>query len=162
VVLLRANETINSLAEIDLKEHWQQGKRGIILDLDNTITPWQQDALTEEALNFIARARTINYKIHILSNASYQRTKKVAERLAVGFTAPGFKPILRGYCRALRELSISASQVIVIGDQIFTDILGGNRAGCYTILVAPLAKREFAGTKIMRFLERLICGRICL
>jgi predicted HAD superfamily phosphohydrolase YqeG len=53
-------------------------------------------------------------------------------------------------------MGVTAAQTAVVGDQIFTDILGGNRAGLYTILVKPLARREFVGTKINRTLEIFI------
>jgi len=56
----------------------------------------------------------------------------------------------------LEIMGVSGDQAAVIGDQIFTDILGGNRAGLYTILVKPLARREFMGTKIARSLELLV------
>jgi len=154
--LLHPNAVVTSLSGIDLEDLWKKGKRGIILDLDNTITPWHQDVLTQEAKDLVAQARALSFKIYLLSNASHARTKRVAEQLAVGFTAPGFKPLLRGYKIALQKMGLPAEQVIVIGDQIFTDVWGGNRAGCYTILVTPLEKTEFIGTKLMRLLELLI------
>ena len=158
MTFLRPDAVVTSLASIDLETLWHKGKRGIILDLDNTITPWRQDTLTVEAEDLIAKARSMSYKIHLLSNASGKRTKRVALQIDVGYTAPGFKPFQGGYNRALKQLALSAEQVIAIGDQIFTDIWGGNRAGCYTILVTPVERTEFIGTKFMRLLE-LIIGR---
>lgn len=158
MTLLHPNAVVTSLNDIDLETFWNKGIRGIILDLDNTITPWRQDILTADAQTLIAKAHSLSYKIHLLSNASKSRTKRVATRLQVGYTAPGFKPFRRGYNKALKQLQLSADQVIVIGDQVFTDVWGGNRAGCYTILVTPLERTEFIGTKLMRLLE-LIIGR---
>jgi len=154
--LLQPNAVVTSLAGIDLEGLWNKGKRGIILDLDNTITPWHKDVLTTEAEALIAAARRRSYKIHLLSNASHARTKRVAAKLEIDFTAPGYKPFRRGYRLALQKLDLPGEQVIAVGDQIFTDVWGGNKAGCYTVLVTPLAKKEFIGTKLMRLLELLV------
>lgn len=155
---LHPDIVVTSLSVIDLEDLWGRGKRGIILDLDNTITPWRQDSLTDDARGLIDKAHAMSYKIYLLSNASKDRAKRAAEKLNVGFTAPGFKPLRWGYRKALRYMGLSPDQVIVIGDQMFTDIWGGNRSGCYTVLVSPLDSTEFIGTKIMRVLE-LIVGR---
>lgn len=153
---LQPDLVVNNLREIELIKMWESGKRGIILDLDNTITPWHKNELTTEAVQLIDQARTLGYQLYLLSNATFRRTELVARELGVSFTAPGLKPLTRGYRKAMQELKLTPEQVIVIGDQIFTDIWGGNRAGCYTILVTPLENREFIVTRLMRRLERLI------
>lgn len=158
MTLLKADAEVAFLSEIKLEELWDKGKRGIILDLDNTITPWHQNKITAEAQAMIDKARSLSFKIHLLSNASFSRTRKVAAQLGIGCTAPGYKPFRRGFRLALKEMGLRAEQVVVIGDQIFTDIWGGNRSGCYTILVNPLERKEFFGTRIMRLME-LIIGR---
>lgn len=158
--LLQPKALVTSLSGIDLEGLWNQGKRGIILDLDNTITPWQQDVLTTEAELLIKSARAKGYRIHLLSNASNARAKRVADTLEIGFTAPGYKPFSQGYKQALQKLGLPGEQVIAIGDQVFTDVWGGNRAGCYTVLVTPLQSKEFIGTKITRLLERLVRRKI--
>ena len=66
------------------------------------------------------------------------------------------KPRRRAFRKALEELKLSVSDVAVLGDQIFTDVLGGNRMGLYTILVTPISDKEFIWTKLMRQFERLI------
>lgn len=154
--LLTPDLSVQELDEIDLNSLWAQGFRGIILDLDNTITPWHRNELRKNTERFVKQARVLGFKICLLSNASKQRTELIAAGLNVPFVAPALKPRKQGYRRALSLLGLEAEQVVSVGDQIFTDILGGKRMGCYTILIPPLSRVEFPGTKILRLLEKLI------
>ncbi len=152
--LISPNETVNSLSEIDLKALYLAKKRGIILDLDNTITPWNQYKVNHKAHNFIHNALQLKYKICLLSNASRVRTGKIAKLYNLPYVAAAFKPRKKPFQQALQLLNLENNEVMVIGDQLFTDILGGNRINCYTILVNPLEEKEFIGTKLMRMLEK--------
>lgn len=156
---LKPDLTISSLDEISLQALWEIGIRGLIFDLDNTITPWRQDEITREARSLIEEALLLNFEVAILSNATRKRTEKIAGSLKLPFLAPAWKPRRGPYTKLLKGMRLSGRQAAVIGDQLFTDVLGGNRAGCYTILVNPLEKKEFFGTKIARFLERLLGRR---
>ena len=68
------------------------------------------------------------------------------------------KPLPFKYNQVIAELSYSKKEVMAIGDQVFTDVLGGNLAGCTTVLVSPLSMIEFSGTKLLRFME-ILTGR---
>ncbi|MGI6144597.1 MAG: YqeG family HAD IIIA-type phosphatase [Clostridia bacterium] len=146
---------VKSLSEINLKKYWETGKRGIILDLDNTITPWNEMELSQEAHVFLKEALDLKYKIFLLSNAKRNRTEAIAQKYAISYLAPALKPRKASFLKALELMNLKNEQVLVIGDQIFTDILGGNRVGCYTILVPPISQREFFVTKFFRLLETL-------
>lgn len=154
--ILKPQITANSLNDINLKSYWEMGKRGIIIDLDNTITPWNVEKVNLPAHNFLIEARSLNYKICLLTNAGQKRAEKIAQRYQMHYIAPAFKPAKGSFVKALKLMHLQKEQVLVIGDQIFTDILGGNRIGCFTILVPAISKREFIGTKILRLLERVI------
>lgn len=147
---------VNSLSSINLQSYWETGKRGIILDLDNTITSWNEMELSEIAQSFLNEALSLNYKVFLLTNARHKRTRDIANKYALSYLAPALKPCKVAFLKALQSMNLQAEQVIVIGDQIFTDILGGNRVGCFTILVPPLSKREFWGTKMLRVFEEMI------
>lgn len=153
-LLVTPNEAVNSLSDINLQALSFNNKKGIILDLDNTIAPWNQSKVTYTAHNFIYTALQLKYKICLLSNASRVRTEKIAEKYKLPFVATAFKPRKKPFKQALQLLNMQSTEVIVIGDQLFTDILGGNRIKCYTILVTPLDAKEFIGTKLMRILEK--------
>lgn len=151
---LRPNLVVAKLEEINLADLRQQGKRGLILDLDNTISPWKKNMVTDEADSFIKLAVSLGYKVCLLSNAGYRRAEEVASDYEIPFVAPALKPLKRSFQRALLVMGLAADEVVVVGDQLFTDVLGGNRAGCYTILVPPLAEKEFIWTRLMRLLEK--------
>ena len=146
---------VPALQEIDLHRLWDKGKRGIILDLDNTIVHWERNDLTGPAQAFIENALRLGYKICLISNASRSRTRKIAEHYGIPFVAPAFKPLKRPFLLAMKHLELNRDQVVMVGDQLFTDVWGGNRANFFTILVPPLDRREFIWTRFMRIAEKL-------
>lgn len=152
---LKPSLAVSSLADIDLKRLWDEGKRGIVLDLDNTIAPWQQNSLTDQARDFIKKALNLGYRICLISNASRTRTGMIAGRYGIPFVAPAFKPLKRPFLLAMEKMGLTKDQIIVVGDQLFTDVWGGNRANFYTILTPPLDRKEFLWTRIMRIAETL-------
>lgn len=154
--ILKPDLIVTSISSINLKAYWESGKRGIILDLDNTIIPWHIAELNNEAHLFLKEAVALKYKICLLTNASYKRTETIAEKYAISYIAAALKPRKGAFLKALKKMNLQKEEVLVIGDQIFTDILGGNRVGCYTILVPPLSSREFIGTKFLRLLESFV------
>lgn len=152
---LKPHLYVDSLNEIKLDFLWYTGKRGLIIDLDNTIAPWREEKITAEAHKFITDAVQIGFRVCLLSNASHKRVKKAANKYDIPYVASAMKPISKSFIRANQCLGLNPEQVVVIGDQLFTDVLGGNRVGCHTILVKPLNTFEFAGTRIIRKLEKI-------
>jgi len=155
VNLLCPNSMANSLLEIDVLLLQQQGVSGIILDLDNTILPWDSAEIRPEAAAWLHRAMDLGLKVGLVSNNRQLRVAEFAAKFAIPFAARAFKPSRRGFRQVIAAMQLSPGQVVVIGDQLFTDILGGNRLGCRTIWVKPLAAKEFIGTKITRQFEKL-------
>jgi len=154
--LLRPQLYVGSLMDIPLDKLRARKIRAFIVDLDNTITEWNSRELRLEIVNWFSLIRDQGFKTCILSNNNEQRIQEVAVKLGIPFIHRAQKPLRRSFRRALDIMEVNADEAAVIGDQIFTDILGGNRAGLYTILVKPLARREFMGTKISRALELLV------
>lgn len=147
---------VDTLLDIPIEKLRKQNITAFILDLDNTITEWNSNEIRAEVEAWFIRIKTEGFKSCILSNNGAHRIRTVAERLDVPFIYRAAKPRRSSFLRAVELMEVSASQTAVVGDQIFTDILGGNRAGLFTILVKPLARREFVGTKINRTLELFI------
>jgi HAD superfamily phosphatase (TIGR01668 family) len=148
---------IDALAQLDLKELRQRGFKGILIDLDNTISPWRQDRITEEARVFFRDAKALGFEICHFTNAKEYRAAPVSQKLEIRCFPKAGKPFGSRYRIALGEMKLEASETLMIGDQIFTDVLGGNRAGCHTVLLPPLhPKNEFIGTKCLRVLERIL------
>jgi len=154
--VLRPALTVNSLQEINLKDWYQRGIRGVLIDLDNTISPWRKNNITSEAFDFFERASELKIPVILFTNAAKARADLAAEMVKVPCYPLARKPFPWKYKRVIIEMGLQPHQILTIGDQIFTDTLGGNLAGCITILIPPLEEREHWGTKILRFWERRI------
>lgn len=147
---------VNSVQQIDLEALWLAGIKGIIVDLDNTLVPWNEDAEYPEAVAWLAKVKDAGFKVCIVSNNRPRRAQTLAGTFDVPFIWQAVKPRRRAFRKAMRMMELSSSQTAVVGDQVFTDILGGNRLCLYTILVRPLKKQEFIGTRLVRQVEKIV------
>jgi len=144
---------VDNLLDVPLEELAAAGLRAFIFDLDNTITEWNSQELRTEVEEWFKLLREQGFKACILSNNGARRILKISQRLGIPFIHRARKPMRASFLQAVALMGVTPSETAVIGDQIFTDVLGGNRAGLYTILVKPLDRKEFYGTKISRAME---------
>lgn len=151
---------VASIYGIDLQQLWDDGLRGVIFDLDNTLIEWNNNCPAPELLHWMQGVKERGFKVCLLSNNSAQRVEAVARHLEVPFFAPARKPLRRVFREALRSMELEPRQTAMVGDQMFTDILGGNRLGMYTIWVNPISSKEFLGTKFTRMLEKAVQRRL--
>jgi len=149
------------LWEVDLAALVKRGVRGVILDLDNTLTPWRSLAVPDEAEAWLQSLPAAGLRACIVSNAaSAGRVRPVAERFGIAWVTRAIKPLPGGFRRAMAAMGTSPATTAMIGDQMFTDIFGANRLSLFTILVDPLSDREAITTRlIQRPLERWIGRR---
>jgi len=146
---------VPSIFALDLDSLRRQGICGILLDLDNTIIPRDAGQFPAEVVSWLAKTREKNFHVCIISNNRPRRVFGLAEEIGLPAVCRGVKPLPAPFRRALAVLGTAPEETAVVGDQIFTDILGGNRLGLYTILVAPLPGREFWATRLInRQLEK--------
>lgn len=159
---LTPNQIVRRLQDVDLDALADRGIRALLVDLDNTLCPWRSSEPSPACKEWVRRARE-RFGVCIVSNSvrpkRLQRVAQALEVRAVGRWGLGRKPFAGGITTALRELGVQASEAAIAGDQILTDVLGGNRLGLYTIWVLPLEDCEFVGTKPARLLERLLLRR---
>ncbi len=153
--LLTPSMVADTLYDIKLAELKKQGVRGIAFDLDNTIVPWNSQEICPEVLVWLNDLIAQDFKLCLISNNSKGRVSKVAQQCNAPFVAKALKPSRSGFRQAAKAMGLSPGNVAIVGDQLFTDILGGNRLGMLTIWVKPLSTKEFVGTKITRQLEKL-------
>jgi len=154
--LLRPKQIYNSIFDIPLERLYRDGIRGVIIDLDNTLTEWNNSELSRETIKWIERAGKVGLKLCFVSNNSDERVREIAKIVEVPFVARARKPRRRSFLRAMEIMQTRSEETAVIGDQVFTDMLGGNRLRLLTILVTPISKHEFIGTRFVRLLEKLI------
>lgn len=154
--LLRPDLYVAGFHEIDFAKLKAKGIKALCSDLDNTLVAWEAEEANQELLTWLQEARQAGFEIYLISNAVSRRFAHFAQLLGVRGIGKAGKPRRKSFVRALRELDLPPQQVALVGDQLFTDVLGGNRMGLFTILVTPLSQREFIGTRFMRYLEKLV------
>lgn len=131
-------ENITHVSPSYLKE---RGIGGIILDIDNTLIGHNVPVPDEKVLSHLRLFEAEGLKLCVVSNNEYDRVKSFAEKIGVNyFVHKALKPRAYGYNLASAEMGLSKSEIAAIGDQIFTDVWGAKRAGCFAILTKPLHK----------------------
>jgi HAD superfamily phosphatase (TIGR01668 family) len=137
------------------------GLKGVIFDLDNTIVRRDSDEAPPEVLELIWELREEGLKLGIVSNNSRRRVGAIAAQMEVPSIHRAVKPFSRPFRHALELLGTSPRETALVGDQVFTDIFGGNMVGMYTILVVPMEGKEFWGTKLIsRHLEKIVLAQL--
>lgn len=144
------------LHDVPHEELEAAGIRGLIVDLDNTLLGFRETELAQEHLDWVARAQERGFRVVMLSNNFSERVTTLAARLNVACFPNALKPLPFGFLRAKRALGLRRRQIAVVGDQLFTDVLGGKLCGHYTILTEPIESKDFAITRVFRFFERLM------
>lgn len=130
--------------------------KGLILDIDNTLVPMHMKEADENAVAWIENVRKAGLKACIVSNASHKRVIKFNERLKLFAIHRASKPGSKAFLKAARLMDLDIHEIAVVGDQIFTDVYGGNKLGMFTILVKPIDKREILFIRLKRIAERLV------
>ena len=147
----------------DLPLDWLKTKsiRAIVTDLDNTLVPWRDYKVADQLSGWFKELHGLGYRTVILTNARPSPTiKKMSEDLGTQLVIGARKPVQRFFREALAKVDAVPAETCVIGDQVFTDVLGGNLLGCYTVLVDRIGDREFIGTRFMRIFERMVLRRL--
>lgn len=160
--LLTPTQVVQSVKEVDPKQLKAQGIRAIITDLDNTLVPWRHYEITPGVIEWLARLEVEGIKICIASNTIHtERLKQLADTMNIPFVDQVQKPRRGGFLRAMHLMDSHVQDTAVFGDQIFTDVLAGNRIGLTTILLRPpLSKEEFISTQMVRYVENAVIRRL--
>ena len=141
------NDYVQSVFQIDIEKLANSGFKGIITDLDNTLVGWDVKTPTKEA-------NDLGLTITIVSNNNEKRVSGFSKDLDVDFIFKARKPMGRAFKKAIQHMNIKPEETIVIGDQMLTDVLGGNNNGLYTIMVVPVKKTDGFLTRLNRIIER--------
>ncbi len=128
--------------------------KGLLLDLDNTLTTHDNPVPAEGVLNWIDTMKNAGIKLVIVSNNHTSRVKPFADMLGLEFISEGKKPLSSGFNRAQKHMKIPFSQLAVVGDQIFTDMLGANLKGVRGIFVYPIEHEKTRFFKFKRWAEK--------
>ena len=149
------DELIPSAYDIDYEKLYQEGIRGIIFDIDNTLVPHGAPA-DARAVALFERIHGIGLKTCLISNNQPPRITPFADAVSSPYVADAHKPSRKGYLDGCRIMGTDLSETIFIGDQIFTDVWGAKRAGMRNILTRPIHPKEEIQIVLKRRLEAIV------
>jgi len=149
---------VRSVYSINFKHYYKQGYRGVLFDIDNTLVPHGQKA-DEKTINFFKKLKNIGFKVCLISNNNKERVEPFANTVEAPFIYDAHKPSVKSYNDAMEKMGTDINETIFVGDQVFTDVYGGNRANMYTILVRPIHPKEEIQIVIKRYLEKIVMMR---
>lgn len=153
---LRPDLWVGAVSEIGPEALHARGIRGLILDLDDTLVAALEHQPPPAVEAWVERMSG-EFRLFILSNnASPSRVQRIAERLGLPCAARAAKPRRQGFRAAIAQLDLTPSEVAIVGDQLFTDVLGGHRIGAYTILATPMSPEHKPWRKLMRLVEGML------
>jgi HAD superfamily phosphatase (TIGR01668 family) len=145
--------TIYSVSPAQLKE---QGVRAVFSDLDNTLIAWNNPDGTPELKEWMDALQEAHIPLIVISNNSKERVGKAVNSLDLPFVSRSLKPLSFGIDRARKKLNLAKDEVVMVGDQLLTDVAAANQAGIRSILVRPLLNTDKWDTRINRFFERRV------
>jgi HAD superfamily phosphatase (TIGR01668 family) len=145
---------VRAVWEIDLEALWENGVRGLILDLDNTLVNWNDSHVCPAVRGWVEAAHEKGMGMCLVSNsAGGRRVREVGKDLGLSVVTRAWKPLPIAFRRAMTVMGTDTGSTCAIGDQVFTDMLGANWLGMKTVLVAPLSPRESPHTRLIRLIE---------
>ncbi len=154
--MLKPRARLKSVTAITPQWLRERGLKAVLLDLDNTLVPYKTyGEAPEEIREWLQMLKETGVEVMLVSNGSQRRVRYWREKLGIPGFGPAGKPWF-GFRKALRRLALTPREVAVVGDQLFTDVLGGNLVGAYTVLVPPISEKEMGYTRLVRRLERWV------
>jgi HAD superfamily phosphatase (TIGR01668 family) len=150
------DQHVKSIFEITPESLKEKGVKGIITDLDNTLVEWDRATPTPKLIEWFEELKRNGIRVTIVSNNNEERVKSFSEPLGIPFIHQARKPMGRAFRKALAQMKLKKEETVVIGDQLLTDVFGGNLSGLHTILVVPVAKTDGFFTRFNRQIERVL------
>lgn len=150
----------NTIYDIDFDELKGKGIQGLIVDFDNTLVARGSREAPDELNDWLEELKAAGFRICVVSNNWERKVEVVVRKLGMPIVAQAGKPRRKAFEQGMKILGTKDAQTAVVGDQLFTDVLGGNRLGLVTILVVPIGTNEMLHTKLLRRLERQIIKKL--
>ena len=150
------NAYLNKVQDITIEFLMKNNIKALILDVDNTLIDYYKN-LSDEVIQWANEMKVQGIKLYILSNTNKkEKVEMVAKKLEIPYKLFAKKPSRKGFKQIQNELNFESKNIGVVGDQIFTDVIGGNRSKMFTILVDPVTPKDYWYTAWKRPLENFI------
>ena len=158
-MLLKPDVKLHGITDITVELLNKHDIKALLLDVDNTMSTHHGTVLTDGLTEWIAKMSDSGIKLMVLSNSKRFRIEPFAARIGLPVISLGCKPLPTGYLRGVKALGEKRKNVAIVGDQIFTDILGGNIVGVKSILLTPIKLEDGWSFKVRRKLEKKLYKR---
>lgn len=148
-------EYVDSTYSIDFQEYYNRGYRGVLFDIDNTLVPHDADA-DQRAEELFHKLKAIGFHTCLISNNDEERVKRFNRNINTKYIYKAAKPMRKSYEKAMELMETDTTNSMFVGDQLFTDVYGANRANMYSILVQPMNPKEEIQIVLKRYLEKIV------
>lgn len=155
-MFLQPDVVLNRITDITVQMLKSKNIGALIIDVDNTLSTHKGQYFVDGIQSWISTMRQNNIKLIILSNAKTKRLNAFANRIGIEGMGVAAKPLPFGYIKAAKKMKSKLKNTAIVGDQLFTDVLGGKLAGVKTILVTPILLEDGFSFKVRRKLENKI------
>ena len=146
--------------DIDIEGVKKDGVKAFIFDIDNTLATYAMPVADEKTADWLKTLKERGFDIFIVSNNNRERVRIFSENLGIKYFGKALKPLDIFLRKACRIMGIKPKEAALVGDQLFTDIWGGNLLGMKTILVKPISEVEDRFVKFKRRFERRILAKM--
>lgn len=155
-MLFRPKYTIDTIYHLDTDKLQEMDIKAVFSDLDNTLLAWNKFETAKEMDKLNQRLSKAGIRLVVISNNNAKRVGKVLDPYHISFVAKARKPLPFAINKERERLGLKKTQVMMVGDQLITDMQAGNLAGVQTVLVKPLVETDKWNTRINRFFEKII------
>lgn len=162
IMIFKPDIRLDRITEITPDMLRRRGISALILDVDNTLSTHHGQQLAEGLSDWLSVMKKNGIGLTVLSNSTDKRLKPFAEKIGLDYISMGLKPLPFGYFRALKRLNAKKCEAAIVGDQIFTDVLGGHLAGVKTVLLTPIKPEASLRFRAKRRAERWLIKKMKL
>lgn len=146
---------MDSTYSIDFQGLYQEGYRGLLFDIDNTLVEHGADA-NQRAKDLFHELKEMGFSTCLISNNQFERVARFNQEINTNFIYNAHKPSKKNYFKAMELMGTDLSDTVFVGDQLFTDVFGAKRIGMRNILVKPIDAKEEIQIVLKRYLEKIV------
>lgn len=158
VDILRPDLSLDTVEDLVPHELWRRGIRALLFDLDNTLVGGFEHVPDPTLAQAVGSLRAAGFALMVLSNSPARRVDPIASRLGMPAIGNARKPLPQGFSRALTLLGRTPAETAMVGDTLWTDIVGANLIGITSVLIRPLTDQEHLLSRLLRIPEYWLAG----
>ncbi len=147
---------LNRVFDLDIEKLRQNGIKGIVFDIDNTLAYNAEPEPDEAVRSFLRHLQEEGFRIALVSNNNKERVCTYNRTLSLPHMYRAGKPLKYKMKKIIRSMGIRRQETCMVGDQLFTDVWGGKRMGMFTVLVTPFDENEEWFIRLKRKIERFL------